>query len=132
MGNAKEWKGGTVPDRLYPGDGPPSLQECLCLRPLAQLGPLHGPGLPDKRLPDRTKAVLRGKEAVASEAANKADMGGQTVCGPTGGRPESATARGKTERVDIGGDVEACRQESLRVPGPTERASAKETTRVSG
>ena len=52
--------------------------------------------------------VLRGKEAVAGEVADKSDTGGQTFRGPTGGRPKIATARGETERVDIRGDVEAC------------------------
>ena len=45
---------------------------------------------------------------MAGEAANEADTGGHAFCGPAGGRPESATACGETERVDIGGDVEAC------------------------
>ena len=96
------------PDRLYPGDGPSSLWECLRPGPSAQLAQLHGPGLPDKLLPDGTQEVLRGKEAVADEAANGANMGGQNFRGPTEGRPKSATARGKTERMDIGGDMEAC------------------------
>ena len=131
MGNATEGKGGAVPDRLYTGDGPSSLQECLCPGPSAQLGTLHGPGFPAKRLPDRTQEVLRGKEAVADETANKTYTGGQNFRGPTEGRPESATARGKTERVDIGGDVEACRRESLHALGSKERAGAKKMTRAS-
>ena len=68
---------------------------------------------------------------MAEEAADETDTGGQNFRGSTEGRPESATARGETERVDIGGDVEACRQESLRAPGPKERAGAKKTTRAS-
>ena len=108
VGNATEGKGGAVLDRLYPGDGPPSLRECLHTGPSAQLGPLHGPGLPAKHLPDVTQEILRGKEAVAAEAADKTNMGGQSIHGPTEGQPKSATASGETERVDIGGDVEAC------------------------
>ena len=131
VGNATEGKRGAVPDKLYPGDGPPSLWECLRPGPSSQLGPLHGPELPDKRLPDGTQEVLRGKEAVADETANETDTGGQKFRGPTEGRPESATMNGETERVDIGGDVEACRRESLRAPGPRERAGAKKTTRAS-
>ena len=65
---------------------------------------------------------------MAGEAADEADTGGQKHFGPTEGRLEIATALGKTERVDIGGDVEACRRESLRAPGPTERTGAKKTT----
>ena len=120
-----------VPDRLYPGDGPPSHQECIPLESLAQHGPLHGTGLPVKRLPEGTQEVLRGKEVVADEAAEKTDTGGKKIRGPTDGPPESATARGKTERVDIGGAVEARRRESLRAPGTKERAGAKKTTRAS-
>ena len=131
MGNATEGKGGAVPDRLYPGDGPPSLWGCLCPGPLAQLGPLHGTGLPDKRLPGGTQEIPRGEEAVAAEAANKTDRDGQNFCSPTEGRPEIATAGGETECVDIGGDVEACRRESLGTPRPKERTSAKKTTRAS-
>ena len=77
VGNGTEGKGVAVPKRLYPWYGPPSLRECLHLGPLAQLGPLHGPGLPDKRFPDRTQEVLRGKEAVADEAADNNDTGGK-------------------------------------------------------
>ena len=108
VGNATEGKGGAVPDRLYPGDRTPSLRECLRPGPSAQLGQLHGPGLPAKRLPDGTQEILWGKEAVADEAAGEIDTGGQNVCGPAEGRPESATARGETKHVDIEGDVEAC------------------------
>ena len=97
MGNATEGKGGEVLDRLYPGDGPLSLWECLCLGPSAQLGTLHGPGLPAKRLLDGTQAILRGKKLVAGEAADEADTGRQTFCGPTGGHTENLTARGETE-----------------------------------
>ena len=91
-------------------DGPPSLRECLCPGTSEQLGPLHGPGLPAKRPPNGTQEVLRGKEAMANEAANESNTGGQNFRGPTEGRPKSATARSETERVDIGGDVEACRR----------------------
>ena len=130
MGNVTEGKGGAVPDRLYPGDGPPSLWEFLRPGPLAQLVPLHGPGLPSKHLPDGTHEVLKGKEAVADEAANETDTRGQNFRGPTEGRLESATARGETECMDIRIDVEACRRESLCAPGPKERAGAKKTTRA--
>ena len=84
-----------------------------------------------KRLPDGTQEVLREKEAVADEAADEADTGGQHFCGPTEGRPKSANPRGKTERVDIGGDMKACQGESIRAPGPKERAGAKKTPRES-
>ena len=45
---------------------------------------------------------------MAEEAADETDTGGKNFRGSTEGRPESATARGETERVDIGGDAEAC------------------------
>ena len=131
MGNVTEGKGGTVPDSLYPVERPLSLRECLRPVPSAKLGPLHGPGLPSKHLPDGTHEVLKGKEAVAGEAANEADMGGQTFRGPTGGCTKIATASGEKKHVDIGGDVEACQRESLRASGPMERAGTKEMTRES-
>ena len=75
--------------------------------PLAQLVPIHGPGLPAKRLPDIVQEVFRGKEAVADEAYNEANTGRKTVSSPTEGRPKSATTRGKTKNLDIRGDVKA-------------------------
>ena len=107
MGNATEGKGGSVPDRLYPGDGPPSLREYLLPVPSAQLGPVHGPGLPANRLPDGTQEIPRETEAVVAEAAGETNTGEQNTCGPTEGRPKIATTSGETERVDIDGDVEA-------------------------
>ena len=84
-----------------------------------------------KRLPDRTQEIPRGEKAVAAEAGDKTDMGGKNFRGPTEGRPESATASGETERVDIRGDVEVFQQESLRAPGPKESTGTKKTTRAS-
>ena len=69
--NAMEGKVGVVLDRLYPGDGPSSLRECLYPGSLAQLISLHGSGLPAKRLPDGTKEVLRGKESVPTRPSTK-------------------------------------------------------------
>ena len=108
MGNASERKGGAFLDILYPRDGPLYIRECLRPGPSAQLGPLHGPELPAKRLPDGPQEVFMVKEAVADEAADEANTGKQTFCGPTEGRSENATKRGETERLDTGGYVEAC------------------------
>ena len=125
MGHSTEGKEGAVLDRLYPENGPPSLQECIRSVPSAQLGPLHGPGMPAKRLPDGTQEIPRGAKAVAAEAADETNTGGRSICSPMEGHPESATLSGETERVDIGGDVKTCQRESLRMPGPGERAGAK-------
>ena len=76
VGNATEGTVGAVPDRLYPGDRPSSLQECLRPGPSAQLIPLHVAGLPAKRLPDRTQDIPRGTEEISSEAADKTNEGG--------------------------------------------------------
>ena len=51
VGHAEEGTGGVVPDELRLRDGLPSLQECHRPRPLAQFGPLHGPGLPANHTP---------------------------------------------------------------------------------
>ena len=67
--HAPKGKEGAVPDRLYPGNGPPSLQECLCPGPAAQLRPLHVTGLTAKRLPDGAQAVPMGQEEVSIAAA---------------------------------------------------------------
>ena len=71
VGGAKEGTGGVVPDGLHPGDGPLSLQECHRLGPLAQLGPLHGPGLSTKRTHVGYKTIPGRTEAVAGEATGK-------------------------------------------------------------
>ena len=95
--HAPKGKGGAVTDRLYTGDGPPSLKEFLLPGPAAQLRPLHGDGLPSKRLPDGAQAVPRGLEEVAIESTNGANKRGRRICGPTEGRPESEDKRGKTK-----------------------------------
>ena len=68
---------------------------------------------------------------MCAEAADETDTGGKNFCGPTEGRPKIATESGETERVDIRGDVEACRQESLRAPVPKERTGSERKTRAS-
>ena len=118
-------KGGAVADRLYPGDGPLSLLECLRQGPSAQLRPLHGVWLPAKILPDRAKAVPRGPENFTIEATTGSDEIGWSIRGSTEGRPKSEGDRGKKKRLDLYGDVETCRQESLRAPGSSERTGHK-------
>ena len=122
VGDASEWKGGAVLDRLHTGEGPPSLQECRRLGPFAQLGPLHGPGLPTKCPPDRAQEIPGMEETVAGEAAGGTIEDGPTFCSSTESRTKGATARGETKRLDPGDDVETHRRESLRTPGPTIQA----------
>ena len=122
MGDALERKVGADPDGLHSGDGSLSLWECLRPGTSAQLGPLHGTGLLAKHLPDGAKEVSRREETVDDGAADESNKGRSTFRGPTEGRPESATTRGKTKRLDIRGDVEARRRESLCAPGTTEGA----------
>ena len=69
---------------------------------------------------------------MAGEATVEANMGRSTFRGPMEGRPEWATARGKTKRLDIRGDVEDRQRESLRAPVPREGAGAETLTRESG
>ena len=97
--HAPKGKGGAVPDRIYPGDRPPSLRECLCPGPLARLRPLHGAGLPAKHLPDGTQVVHREIEEVSSEAADRANAGGRRINVHTEGRPESEGERSETEQM---------------------------------
>ena len=122
MGGALERKIGAVPDGLHPGDGPPSLQECCCPGPLAQLGPLHGPRLPAERPPDGAQEIPGREETVAGEASGETNTDRPTVRGSTEDCTKGATARGETKRLDLGGDVETHRRESLHMPGPTIRA----------
>ena len=62
VGDDPKGKEGAVPDRLHPGDGPPSLQERRSPGPSAQLGPLHVPGLYIKRPPTEHKRYLGGRK----------------------------------------------------------------------
>ena len=121
VGGASERKGGAVPDGLHPGDGPPSLQECRRPGPSAQLGPLHGPGLPAESPPDRAQEIPGREETVACEAAGETNADRPTFRGSTEDRTEGATARGETKNLDLGEDMKTHRQESLRTPGPTIR-----------
>ena len=105
---------------------PPSLQECLRPGPPAQLGPLHGPWLPAERTPVGDKAIPGGAKAVAGEATDKTITDGRTLCGSTESRTKAETAGGETKRLDLGGDVEAHRRESLRSPGPAVREGGQE------
>ena len=69
--------------------------------------------------------VPRGMEKVSIEAANGANERGRHIRSPSEGRPESEGKRGKMKRVDLDGDMENHRRESLRAPGPGERAGHK-------
>ena len=63
--------------------------------------------LPSASLKEHNR-YLGGEEEVATEATGETNTGGQSICGPTEGCPKSEGARGETERVNIGGDVETC------------------------
>ena len=54
-------EGGEVPDGLHPRDG--SLYHLVCVRPVpqAKLRPLHGSGLLQQLLPERTLKIPRGE-----------------------------------------------------------------------
>ena len=127
VGHAEEGTGDAVPDGLNPGDGPPSLQECLCPVPPAQLGPLHGPWLLAERTPVGDKAVPGGTQALAGEATDRTITAGHTLCGSTESRPKANNAGSETKRLDLGGNVEAHRRESLHAPGPAVREGGQET-----
>ena len=127
VGHAEEGTGGAVSDRLHPRDGPPYLQECLRPGPPAQLGPLYGPWLLDERTPVGDKAIPGGKKAVAGEATGKTIMAGHTICCSTESRTKAKNAGSETKRLDLGGNVEAHRQESLHAPGPAVREGRQET-----
>ena len=96
-----------VLDGLHPGDGPPSFQERRSPGPLAQLGPIHGPGLPAELPPDGAQEIPGRKETVAGEATGGTNKDGLTFHGSTESRTEGATARGETKRLDLGDNVEA-------------------------
>ena len=123
VGDDSKRKGGAVLDVLHPGDGTPSFQECCRPGPSAQLGPLHGPGLPDERPPDGAQVIPGQEETVAGEAAGGTNADRPTFRDSTESRTKGATTRGETKRLDLGDDVETHQRESLRTLGTTIRAS---------
>ena len=69
---------------------------------------------------------------MANEAADEANTDRSNFCGPTEGRPKCATARDKMKFLDIRGDMEALRQESLCAPRPKEGAGVSTADWESG
>ena len=63
---------------------------------------------------------------MAGEATDKTITYGRTLCGSTESRTEAETAGGETKILDLGGDVEAHRRESLHAPGPAVREGGHE------
>ena len=55
--------------------------------------------------PDGAKEIPGREETVAGEAAGETNAGRPTFRGSTEGRPEGATARGKTKRLGLREDV---------------------------
>ena len=95
-----------------------SVPECRGPGPLAQHGPLHGPWVFTGRTPGDDAAILGGTEAMAGAATGGAIEDGHTLCGSTESRTENSAAGSETKRLDIGGDVAACRRESRHAPRP--------------
>ena len=67
-------------------------QEFRLPGPSAQLGPLHGPGLPAERPPDRAQEIPGREETVAGEATMGINEDGSTFRGSTESRAKGATA----------------------------------------
>ena len=63
---------------------------------------------------------------VAGEATDKTITAGRTLCGSTESRTKARTAGSETKRLDLGGNVEAHRRESLHTPGPAVREGGQE------
>ena len=125
MGHAAEGTGGAVPDRLHSEDGQTSVQECRCLGPPAQHGPLHGPWLLAECTPGGDAALPGGTEALADEATGGTLADGHAICGSTESRTKTNTAGSETKRLDLGGNVATHRRESLHAPGPAVQESGQ-------
>ena len=65
-----------------------------------------------------TRRYQGGTEAMAGAATGGAIEAGHTLCGSTESRTENSVAGSETKRLDIGGDVAACRRESRHAPRP--------------
>ena len=78
-------------------------------------------------VPDGDKAVPGGTQAVAGEATNRTITAGHTICGSTEIRTKAKTAGSETKRLDLGGNVDAHRRESLHAPGPAVQEGGQET-----
>ena len=93
-------------------------------------GPCNGPSCAG--VPDGDKAIPGGTKAVAGEATDRTITARHTLCGSTESRTKAKTAGTKTKRLDLGGNVEAHRRESLHAPGPAVREGGQEADGKSG
>ena len=82
-------EGGEVPDGLYPGGGPPYLQERFRPGPKSQIILLHDIGVPQQRHPEETHQVPWAAHAAPSTAPNHTNEIGRNFCGPTEGNTEA-------------------------------------------
>ena len=64
----------------------------------------------------RRKMYLSCGCETAAPATDRSHEGGRNLCGPTEGRSEASGMGRKEKRVNIGGNVETCGQESIRAP----------------
>ena len=102
-----------VPDGLHPRDRLSSLLERVCLGATAQHRSIYGAGLPLQLPQEGTHKIPHGAQANYPPTTVRPQAGGQDLCGPTEGRAKTACKGEEEEQVDIGGNVETCRQESL-------------------
>ena len=110
--NSAAKEGVEVPDGINFGVQPPDFQERGRPGPKAKLRPLHGYGVPARRLPKGALALSRAKYAAPalSDQTSDKDAGGQYLRQVATCRVEARRTDGTPELVDLRGDVETHQQ----------------------
>ena len=91
-------EGGAVLDGLYPGYGPLSIQEYVCLVPQAQLISLHDLGVPTQCHPEGSHQSTWAAHADPSLTPGHPDKRGRTFCGSLVGNTKTKGVGGTEER----------------------------------
>ena len=86
--NSTAGEGVAVPDGLHPGDGPPSLQEHVRLKPQAQLRSLLDLGVPLQRQNEGTHKVPCLLHAATPQYPNHPGERGKDFNDPPAGDPK--------------------------------------------
>ena len=77
---------------------------------------LYGSGLPPQTTPEGAHQVPRVTQASPPPPTDRPNEGGRNIRVPTEGHPKAAGKGSEEERVNLGGNVETLRLESLRAP----------------
>ena len=90
-------EGGAVPNGLYFGNGTHYVLERICLGPLAQFRPFHGPWVPLQSRSTEALQLPMVAPEIPSMLSVAADPRGLVVLCPDAGHPQTASQGTPTE-----------------------------------